>query len=423
MNMSENPSDSSSQYTPAKPPQPQTAAPPQAAGPDVMGTVLPNAADGRRKSHANRMFYILFFLVAFGAIVCAHWLSTEVRRFYVVEHPTLARLLICAVVVSVGFFASVFWAFRWRLRLRGVLGPLMLALIFGHLASFDLYDLFEHWSGTPGSSSALGVETTIVGTQASGHLTTLLVAIAMTLLFGWALHELEHRLETARTLKRHTPAQRLAEGKPPIVALVLFVSPPNWVPGKDGNGNYLIGPSEKDAVILNGTLSDDIKKFNKANLGLVKWQQLMRGILPHQKLQNVWLICSHGNPGIPTPFRKVEPSEGSEVYFDDCAAILRRYLPGTCQSPIKVVVNDIENFDEVMAVLRDKVLHHTDSVGPDQIAVDITGGIKISSIAGAVLTLNRETVVQYVQTGARDTGQAEPEASIYDFRWDKPRVP
>jgi hypothetical protein len=51
-----------------------------------------------------------------------------------------------------------------------------------------------------------------------------------------------------------------------------------------------------------------------------------------------------------------------------------------------------------------------------RIAIDVTGGQKTASIAGAVLTLNRSTVVQYVQTEARE----EIEAYIYDLRLDSP---
>lgn len=49
--------------------------------------------------------------------------------------------------------------------------------------------------------------------------------------------------------------------------------------------------------------------------------------------------------------------------------------------------------------------------------MEVTGGYKITSIAGAVLTLNRKVVCQYVQSDG-PLPRAGLAPFIYDFRWD-----
>jgi hypothetical protein len=239
---------------------------------------------------------------------------------------------------------------------------------------------------------------------------------------------LHHELETTRSLQRVRTADRVRTT--PVRGLILLVSPPTTVPQvatldaarQPGGWAASVTADIKLPADLAGAI-DELDKYKPFH----NWQQLLRSIAPvRENLEHVWLLGSPGKPPLDalTPHRRSSFNDGSRLYLPLCRDFLRHYLrPETVihGADADDLAVEFEDFDQLLDRLRRQRPAPFRRIAPAEVAIDVTGGIKIASIAGAVLTLKQETVIQYVQTVASPAGQAaKPEAQIYDLRWDSP---
>lgn len=186
--------------------------------------------------------------------------------------------------------------------------------------------------------------------------------------------------------------------RPPFKAMILFVSTPNpnavpvisESPEIDG---YHAKFEARDRI-TGQLLSAALKGGSAANLeddiclmGPLKhnWQQLLRSIRNREALDEVWLIGS-----------KEANGSGSHSVLGTAARLLQPYVSGSVNhaqdSP------SFEDFDGVVEAVRSILRGSLRNVPREQIVLDVTGGQKVTSIAGAALTMNNELCFQYVQT-------------------------
>ncbi len=176
--------------------------------------------------------------------------------------------------------------------------------------------------------------------------------------------------------------------------MIMLVSPPppNSIEKTQDGFPWTIKQDKKEAQLKGDNLGEDIEALKTARLRW-NWQQLMRGIEPHKEtLKMAYLI---GSPG----------DEGSHKDLGNAEELICRYIKGIEEVIIDKGV-DFEDFDELVKcikdavnVLQEKGMHEKD------ITVDVTGGQKITSIAGAIITLNNRTNFQYVSTYPDATGK------------------
>jgi hypothetical protein len=165
-----------------------------------------------------------------------------------------------------------------------------------------------------------------------------------------------------------------------LEGLILLLSTPNHVPErfsfpitiKDRNGN--------EATLKGQSLNHDIEELNKVKWN---WQQILRGLKPHQeRLKYLYLLGS----------------TESFKYLDKAESFIKQYLPDITVIKANRPVNfeDLEALIKVIyRAIKDLKAYKLDE---DEIIIDITGGQKVTSIAGAVVTLNSSVRFQYVQT-------------------------
>ena len=265
---------------------------------------------------------------------------------------------------------------------------------------------------------------------------------------------LRHVLTGFRTLRETTanalyagPGDDLAARRKSKVlgarALVLFVSSNQfsvgvkesevWVypasapegPPRAGNGapqggakaplGGQIAAGRQGGVRLSGDIKEDIRDVAPE----WNWQQLLRAIQPHVDrddclLERVWLLGSKDTP----------QAQGSGRQIADCILVLKKYLKNV-QFDSRCDL-DFFSMDEVIRVLVHDVLPSLKRQGCQsrEIVIDVTGGTKTSSIAGAIVTLNDDMIIQYVETKPSrppEKGAAkgtEPATRVYDVRND-----
>ena len=208
---------------------------------------------------------------------------------------------------------------------------------------------------------------------------------------------------------------QLAEDRDkPVLGLILCVSRPSIVPEPPPAGSkagWRLSPPKSQNLLLRQDLSEAIIQLfrEEKSLDFWNWHQLLRAIQPHHQLKEIWLLGSHdetspeGSPRDEKPAQRERPPDwhGSGRYLSRCKELLDDYKPpeaGPVQ-PLPLVY--FEDYSEVFESLRlcakDMRTRHRD-IKPENIAVDVTGGFKVTSIAGAALTLNNEMVAQYVPT-------------------------
>jgi hypothetical protein len=175
------------------------------------------------------------------------------------------------------------------------------------------------------------------------------------------------------------------------------------------------GLSRLERLRLAEQRADDTKAVPPWN-----WQQLIRGLIPHEeKLRQVWLVGSPGDKGsfklLPKCRRFLMALLGPDVQVliegkDIVSATLTDAEAERCSGQ---AVN-FEDFEKLTTRLE-SLLHRIASAPYKQaesaVVVDVTGGQKTTSIAGAAITLKSDAVFQYVQTGA------ENRVLIYDAVW------
>lgn len=168
----------------------------------------------------------------------------------------------------------------------------------------------------------------------------------------------------------------------PLKALIILLSTPRPCPA-DYSFPITIKEGGTEVTINGESLKDDINALNKIKWN---WQQILRGIEPHQnRLKYLYLIGS----------------KESFNYLDKAGALIKQY----CSNINVFKANEPVEFEELEKLT--KVIYSAISIlkdvkderlGDDDIIIDITGGQKVSSIAGAVVTLNSSVRFQYVQT-------------------------
>jgi hypothetical protein len=271
---------------------------------------------------------------------------------------------------------------RWfrRLCLRVKLFPWPLFL----LASGALLAL--HWCAA--SSEKLLEEGEI------GIIWFALGSLGLFLLLSLLAYWTRHTFQGVRSIAHHASAEQ------PKTSLVFCVSAQaiQLVPQPDGR--LLLSWKDRDGhekqlVLLRQSISDDIKELDKLGFNW-PWQQLLRGLEDHfAAVRHVHLIGSQGqHPG----------GAGSHAQLRDCREFLAAYFRHRSKHErvsftIDHPAQDFENFTQ-LADLFDRIIRHErEAKVPDRdIAIDITGGPKPISVAGAMATLNNDVAVQYVQT-------------------------
>ena len=245
-----------------------------------------------------------------------------------------------------------------------------------------------------------------------------LVSLGLFLIFSLAAYWVRHTFHGVRSIAHHP------SGEQPKVSLVFCVSTQPHELQQQKNGSLLLqiknregevtaniplgvkehSPKRSSAQIIRA----DIEALDKLPF-FWNWQQLLRGLEPHlETVRHIHLIGSAG-------------TGGSHRQLTDCRRLLSCYV-----DPEKVTFHndhpaqDFENFRQ-LADLFDRVIRQdrdTCKVADRDIAIDITGGLKPVSVAGAMATLNNDVAVQYVQTNP------PKQAYLYQLLYlAKPEVP
>ena len=254
-------------------------------------------------------------------------------------------------------------SFVYRIPWRA-LGAAWLVLITGNWAAQGLEGdpLFDKWHP---ALEAYQVPITVL-------------IVALFIITSVWLYRNRQAFALARNLSR-----RLCE---PHASVILLVStptptivPPSAVP------LFPLRVTDKGQTVeLQGqSLEKDIQTLNAIRWN---WQQLLRAIAPHRrKLRRLRLI---GSPG----------SGGSFNHLPLCKNILTHYLP-----EVKIIAieepTDFEDFNALVRCMKKIIDQEKDAGMKEQdIVIDVTGGIKTASIAGASITFNSSVTFQYVQT-------------------------
>lgn len=218
-----------------------------------------------------------------------------------------------------------------------------------------------------------------------------IMAVVMLFLYSFAkLYAHRQVFQNFRSLRQ----QKCTRGYKGLILLLSIPNPKNFT-----------FPCTKDCFLelndvrLEGkSLVQDIKALNGAKWN---WQQLMRGLEPHiYSLEAVYVIGSKDTeePDPKTGIMKV--NKGSYGDISNAHNIVEKYCTNN-PKPLKYgqVVN-FENFEELQAAITKGIEELRQVCGIDErdIIIDVTGGQKTTSIAGAVVTLNRDISFQYVQT-------------------------
>jgi hypothetical protein len=153
-------------------------------------------------------------------------------------------------------------------------------------------------------------------------------------------------------------------------------------------------------VTLAGNPREDIAALDAFKNPSWNWKQLIRAIEPHiGSVQRVYLVGSRNSDGT-----------GSYTQLENCSRLLKFYLENTDVLPVTAAV-DFEDFNAVVELLRNVIAGEKKrGTKEGDIAIDVTGGQKTASIAGASITFNSDVVFQYVQT----TGD-QPKVYLYDL--------
>ncbi len=182
-------------------------------------------------------------------------------------------------------------------------------------------------------------------------------------------------------------SQHLCE---PHASLIILLSTPSLnikLPKTFSFPLKLIDARKNKSVTLKGkSLKDDIETLNTI---WWNWQQLLRGLEPHQSsLNNVYLIGSKDSGRI----------KGSFSFLDQASSLISQYFPSVSIQKTNSPV-DFEDFNMLVKNINKTIQKFKEKGASEKdIIIDVTGGQKTTSIAGAVVTLNSQVTFQYVET-------------------------
>lgn len=368
----------------------------------------------RERPPWHRAFF--FLTLAIVALACVHWLAHA--GWYALKGAAL-RISVTVTALLV-FFAVAAWLYDHRfLRHRGMTSAGMivaasLLLVSAHTVAFSTHD-FVDYLAPPGWAAAI-----------------LLGAVLVLALHG--VHRLREGLTGVRSLRTHVICGKslaYASARPAIKHLVLAVSAPNWRPGwptgeADAPATFTI--ADKD-IGLERRIASAIEQLEELQ-PRANWQHMLRAVRPHiDTLESVWLIGSNGSADdqtaedldelFPPGTCKVRPEDlGSHAFLGDAQRLLQPYLGQkakvlTCRSSRPLDFENVEGLrDAVRAIVMEARAQF--DAHDHEILVDATGGMKTTSVVGAVSTLNNESLFQYVAT------RAPHDVYLFDLRVDLP---
>jgi hypothetical protein len=166
----------------------------------------------------------------------------------------------------------------------------------------------------------------------------------------------------------------------PHSCLIMFLSPPNKEIEEISREPFGL---KVDNILIPTELDADIEQLDW------NWRQLLRGVRLHRdELKIVYIIGSHDSGG----------KDGSFKSRNYAQMLFEHYFPSADIRCYHKPVN-FEKFDDLAGCLTKiieelKMANYRDR----DIVIDVTGGQKTTSIAGAVVTLNKKVTFQYVQT-------------------------
>uniref|UniRef100_A0A7V4TZV3 Uncharacterized protein n=1 Tax=Candidatus Caldatribacterium saccharofermentans TaxID=1454753 RepID=A0A7V4TZV3_9BACT len=175
----------------------------------------------------------------------------------------------------------------------------------------------------------------------------------------------------------------------PHRALIVLLTLPNIIPQKtNGSFPWVLEKGDTKVILKGESLENEANDPNLEKLRW-NWQQLMRGILPHVgTLRVVYLLGSDGS------------GSGSFRYLDDAEGLIKQYLPEVSVRRFGRPVDFEGDFEGLVDCLNQCVqeIQWEYRIHEKDIVIDVTGGQKTASIAGAMVTLNTRVTFQYVST-------------------------
>jgi len=204
----------------------------------------------------------------------------------------------------------------------------------------------------------------------------------------------------------------------PHKAMIILVSALNIMPEKKNNNfPWTISSKGAEATINGASLENDINLLEKEKPKGLRWnwQQLMRSLLPHQQtLQIIYLL---GSPDI---IGKIKTIEGSHKHLNLAEELIKQYLKGDIKIKQYPAVS-FEDFDNLIISINRCIeeIKSKDKIKEKDILIEITGGQKTASIAGAMATLNTRVTFQYVDTNP-DPDTGEYKIWAYDVAIESP---
>jgi hypothetical protein len=248
-----------------------------------------------------------------------------------------------------------------------------------------------------------------------------LIALIGLVLLALSLPLYERLLEEIEGVRNIRPQRRAelvqpedADAGPDAEAMVLFLSTPSIVPEilpGGGTCHARVELREGQVATLAGEDAEaDIEAIDHAVEAAGErpwnWQQLLRALRWHPRLRDLWIIASTdaphyraeqgADPLAPGARHSAQSGKGSWDFAELCREFLAPYTGARIHIATDAV--GFEHYEEVMLAARHVLREHLRRVAAERIVVDITGGTKITSIAGAALTLNRGVSFQYVDT-------------------------
>lgn len=200
---------------------------------------------------------------------------------------------------------------------------------------------------------------------------------------------------------------RRTERVPPAHCLIFFVSPPTGlVRSADGKDWLLHGsplasahPRDREDGDAGRERLDCLdREINAATTGKPQFvsQQILRGLRRHIKhVERVYLVGSNGPRGTHRAAEEIVAPFLRDCLGSHVAAV---EVAKDAANPDGVDFERVEDVKDFLDRLVDREIARPDGVREHKIIVDVTGGLKTTSIAGAALTLERELNFQYVQT-------------------------
>lgn len=205
--------------------------------------------------------------------------------------------------------------------------------------------------------------------------------------------------------KQYLPFRVVAQNDKtePHKAMIIILSSP----GKETSVEFhpdsicVIGGSKTITVQSSRTLGDRIN-YLEGDIQLLEetkwpWQQMMRGLNCHiNSVEYLFIIGSKDSPN-----KKQGDMLGSFVYVKHAISLIKKYKPTLDDTNIRTYHDaiDFEDFKQVKDAITSGINWLNDYVSETDIIIDITGGQKTASIAGAMATLSTGVTFQYVQTG------------------------